>query len=160
MATAYLQNEQGRIISTERPEYWENTAGFTRLTVKAGKAAYHEQMCSDIRELLAPGDTVYTVLRHVSASGMSRNISLLVAAIGDDGKPYVRDISNLAAQAMGDKVSQNGGIIISGAGMDMGFHLVYQLGCTLWPNGTPKPHSRRNGEPDTAGGYALKHSWL
>lgn len=44
--------------------------------------------------------------------------------------------------------------------MDMGFHVVYALGSALWPDGTPAPHGTRNGEPDTAGGYALKHEWL
>jgi hypothetical protein len=36
-----------------------------------------------LREVLKPGDTVYTVLRHVSRSGMSRNIDLYMA----DNKP-------------------------------------------------------------------------
>jgi len=43
---------------------------------------------------------------------------------------------------------------------DMGFQIVYQLGQRMWPDGTPKPHGRRNGQPDSAGGYALKHQWL
>lgn len=30
----------------------------------------------------------------------------------------------------------------------------------LKPDGAPAPHGTRNGEPDTAGGYALKHEWL
>jgi hypothetical protein len=30
----------------------------------------------------------------------------------------------------------------------------------LWPNGTDTPHGTRNGEPDTNGGYALKHRWM
>ena len=38
--------------------------------------------------------------------------------------------------------------------MDMGFQAVYCLGLSLWPDGTPEPHSTRNGEPDTNGGYA------
>lgn len=37
---------------------------------------------------------------------------------------------------------------------------VYSLGRTLWPDGTRAPHGRRNGQPDSDGGYALKHSWL
>jgi hypothetical protein len=34
------------------------------------------------------------------------------------------------------------------------------LGATLWPDGTPEPHGTHNGQPDRAGGYALKHQWL
>ena len=106
---------------------------------------------------------VYTVLRHVSASGMSREISLFVADVEKrDGKrvPIIRDITYTAAAAMADNMGKRGGIVIGGAGMDMGFALVYNLGRTLWPNGTKKPHGTRNGQPDTDGGYALNHSWL
>ena len=31
-----------------------------------------------LRSMLAPGDSVYTILRHVSRSGMSRSISLVI----------------------------------------------------------------------------------
>ena len=47
-----------------------------------------------------------------------------------------------------------------GCGMDMAFDAVYTLGSSLWPLGTPTPHSTRNGEPDTCGGYALNHRSL
>jgi len=50
--------------------------------------------------------------------------------------------------------------VVGGCGMDMGFAVVYDLGLSLWPAGTPAPHGTRNGEPDSNGGYALKHSWL
>lgn len=33
------------------------------------------------RELVEPGDTLYTILRHVSRSGMQRSISVVVIAI-------------------------------------------------------------------------------
>jgi hypothetical protein len=38
----------------------------------------HEQAIIDLRRYLRPGTTVYTVLRHVSASGMSRTLDLYV----------------------------------------------------------------------------------
>lgn len=98
-----------------------------------------------LHEWLEPGDTVYTVLRHVSRSGMMRHISLFIHY--DNG---VKDITYFAARAMDDKMADNGGIKISGCGMDMGFELVYRLGYTLWPNGTSR----------TTGGYALHHQWL
>jgi hypothetical protein len=44
--------------------------------------------------------------------------------------------------------------------MDVCFAAVYNLGRTLWPNGTDKPHGTRNGTPDTDGGYALKNRSL
>ena len=56
--------------------------------------------------------------------------------------------------------AKHGGIKIAGCGEDLGFALGYELGMTLWPQGTPKPHGMRNGEPDSNGGYALKHRWI
>lgn len=111
-----------------------------------------------LRDILRPGQTVYCILRHVSRSGMQRVISLHVLFPND---PVIRDISTTAARVLGLlNDSQRGGIKIGGCGMDMGFHLVYELGAALWPDGTPEPHSMRNGEMDTSGGYALKHQWL
>jgi hypothetical protein len=103
---------------------------------------------------LKPGDTVYTILRHVSRSGMQRKIDLIVIS---DGKPYF--MSYHAAVVL-DMPHTDNGITINGCGMDMGFNLVYRLSSAMWPEGTKKPHSTRNGEPDKSGGYALKQRWL
>jgi hypothetical protein len=112
-------------------------------------------------EILQPGATVYTVCTHVASSGMSRVLELLVALPDSDGKPYIRRISWLACKAAGFSWSKaHEGLQIRGCGMDMGFHAVYSLGRALWPDGTPEPHGQRNGQPDTDGGYALRHQWL
>jgi hypothetical protein len=110
-----------------------------------------------LRKLLKPGTTVYTILNHCSTSGMSRSISL---AIGQkDGS--IHKLDYLVATAKGVHIDEkHGGLKVSGCGMDMGFHLVYDLGRMLWPHGTTKPHGMRNGAPDKDGGYALKHTWL
>jgi len=105
---------------------------------------------------IKPGETVYTILRHVSASGMSRVID--VAIVRDDR--LVRISHMIAAVTSYGYDRDRCGVKIRGAGMDMGFELVYQLGHILWPNGTKKPHGTRNGEPDRDGGYALRHSWF
>ena len=107
-----------------------------------------------LHKMLKPGSKVFTVLRNVSRSGMSRRIDLYTI----HGKETVY-LSHAAAVVMGDPRPTDG-IKVGGCGMDMGFHLVYNLGATMWPKGTPKPHGSRNGEPDSDGGYALKHSWL
>lgn len=108
---------------------------------------------AEIRRLLKPGDTVFTILRHVSRSGMSRRISLLT---GD-----LQQLDRLIDRAGWGRVSKNHeGLVAGGCGMDMGFALVYNLGRAVWPDGTPEPHGSRNGAPDRDGGYALKHSWL
>lgn len=108
-------------------------------------------------EILTPGDTVvYTVLKHVSRSGMMHHIQLKIVRNGD-----ICDITYYVARAMGEKIdAKYGGIKIGDCGMDMGAELIYDLGRTLWPKGTDKPHGTRNGEPDNAGGYALKQRWI
>jgi hypothetical protein len=90
--------------------------------------------------------TVYTILRHVSSSGMSRDISLKM--VGDNGE--LLDITYLSAKATGDTCRDRHGqnvIRVKGCGMDMGFHLVSGLSWTLY-NG----HDDR---PD----YVLSHEW-
>lgn len=72
----------------------------------------------------------------------------------------VRDISGKVADLLGDRTGPDGAIIVSGCGFNAAFQVVYNLGATLWPKGTPKPHGTRNGEPDRAGGYALKQREL
>ena len=134
------------------------------MTKQEERVAAAEQL----RNWLKPGDTVHTVLRHVSRSGMSRSISLVVC---HDGEPF--DISYWAARAMGNRIDQNkGGIKIDGAGMDMGFALVYNLAATLYALwdclGTKCPSSdHSNGDRNYSplhthkdGGYALRHRWL
>jgi len=107
-----------------------------------------------LREMLNPGDTVYTILRHVSKSGMTRHIGLVIIRDGYTLHPNYNVAAALDLPLKRDAVS------VSGCGMDMGFHIVYNLGMVLWPKGTDTPHGTRNGEPDSCGGYALKHAWL
>ncbi len=130
------------------------------MTKKQVKAMERQNALAVLRAMLRPGDTVSTILRHVSASGMQREISLTIARLDSSGSPSTYDITYRAAEAMGERIGKRGGIVAGGCGMDMGFSLVYSLGHALWPNGTPEPHGTRNGEPDTCGGYALKHRWL
>lgn len=102
---------------------------------------------------LKPGETVWTVLRHVSASGMSRTIDLFVIR---DKRP--RRISHLVARAVGYGFDRDRmGIKSQGGGMDMGFEAVYNLGYALWPKGVRKGYA---GKPETDGGYALKQEWF
>jgi hypothetical protein len=83
-------------------------------------------------EVLKPGDTVYTVLKHVSSSGMSRRIDVLV--VTKDGG--IRNITHLVAPVTGFKRSKvDGALTVSGCGMDMGFHVVYSLSRALFEDG-------------------------
>ena len=153
---AYFQSESGQIFESDYPEYHKNE---TRMTAKAGKAAYRAQACADLREFITPGTKVYCVLKSRARSGMSREIQLLVAT-NVNGATDLRDITCLAGIATDTRVGKNGGLVMGGCGVDMGFAAVYSLGHALWPNGTETPHGTRNGTPDQDGGYALKHVWL
>jgi len=67
-------------------------------------------------------ETVYTILRSVSRSGMTRHIDCYIIR---DNKPYL--ISYEIAETLGRTIGRNTttGIISHGCGMDMGFELVY-----------------------------------
>lgn len=149
----YIQFPDGLVIETDSPQYHSEGK---RLSVKEGKTAIRAQALQHLHNYLKPGDTVYGILRQVSSSGMSRRISFY--AMTPDG-PQMLD-GWIAALGIGKRSRTHDGITVGGCGMDMGFHVVYSLASAMWPNGTPEPHGRRNGEPDSSGGYALKHSWL
>lgn len=134
-----------------------------------------------LREELHPGDTVFTILRHVSSSGMTRWISPMT--IPDD---RVRDWTYAVGLVTDSKTNgQYEGVKRGGCGMDMGFDLVYSLSRRLFPDGfgcigekcPSNDHS--NGDRDYTphvgqrdaeafgeshwhrdGGYALNQLWL
>lgn len=97
----------------------------------ATKKTERQEAIAKLREWIKPGDVITTVLRHVSRSGMQRSISMMVPL---DGEVFALDY--YAARASERKIDRdNGGVKIGGAGMDMGFALVYDLARDLWPNG-------------------------
>lgn len=116
---------------------------------------------AEFHKMLKPGDTVYTIVENVSRSGMSRTIRVVLMKCDDKGEPYTMHPNYSISKLLGlPRDKKREGVKIGGCGMDMGFQLVYLLGAALWPTGTPEPHGRRNGEPDSDGGYALKHRRL
>ena len=121
-----------------------------------------EEAIAYLSKILEPGTKVYTILRHRSASGMSRVISVFVCVNGD-AKNIDWYVANALDYKRDDK--HDGGIKMGGCGMDMGFALVYNLGRKLYPEGfkLAKGQYGRNGDKsgfDKDGGYALKQEWL
>ena len=116
-----------------------------------------QKALTHLRKMLKPGTTVYTILRHVSRSGMSRQIDVYVIRKGEPVwiTAYVGNAIG-RPQSMKDWQNQNG-LRVNGCGTDMGFRLVYELSCALYPDG-------RNGTPenelDKNGGYALTQKWI
>jgi hypothetical protein len=77
------------------------------------------------------GDKVYSILRKVSSSGMTRHYSLVVV----DNNFQINDITYYAAHALGWPLIESNGhraIKVQGCGMDMSFHLVSSLSAVLF----------------------------
>ena len=123
------------------------------MTKTLNKAALKEleknESIERLRKLFA-GDAkpvIYTINRHTSASGMSRDISLLYVKGG-----AIHNITYSASLALGWPLSEKSGnraIRVSGTGMDMGFHTVYTLSSVLF-----------RGTVEGDAGYILKQEWL
>lgn len=135
------------------------------------------KLANELREILKPGDTVYTKLNHVSKSGMMRVIEVMVFR---DNQPIY--LTYKVADFLGYKMHRTyEGIKVGGCGMDMGFSVVYGLSAQLYRelgyeclndaegNGkcpsnyhvNSRPYDGTNTiEPIHHDGYALRHRWL
>jgi len=89
-----------------------------------------------LRKWLKPGDTVYTILDHVSRSGLTHHIRVVLLKTNDAGQPYTLHPNYSVAKLIGLRQVKNGdAIIMEGCGMDMGFQLIYLLSSYLFPEG-------------------------
>jgi hypothetical protein len=112
---------------------------------KAQKATERAEAIARMHEWVKPGDTVYTILRHVSRSGMQREIGIVLLLSEErrqdvdtrhGGRTPVDLHPNYAvAEIIGARVGKHDGVIVGGCGMDMGFHVVYTLSRYLYPDG-------------------------
>jgi len=103
-----------------------------------------------LKQLLRRRKCVYTVLKHVSRSGMYRRIAVLV--------PYNNEIRNISwqvADVLGLR-DTDGSVGIGGCGMDMGFSIVYNLSRLLYTDSKLRAGDFGGSEP----GYILQHKWL
>lgn len=95
------------------------------------KEQQKQEAIARLREMLKPGDTLHTVVRSVSKSGMSHRLDVYKLQNGD-----AQYLTHLAAKACGYSIPSKGkGLRIGGCGMDMGFALVYELSQALFPKG-------------------------
>ena len=81
-----------------------------------------------LSSILNKGDTIYYNVRHVSRSGMSRNIQFFW--IDADRRPA--RITWLMSELLGYKHNDDGTIKVRGCGMDMGFHVISQLSVDIF----------------------------
>ena len=97
-----------------------------------------EEALRELKEMIKENETIYTILREVSRSGMRRKLSVLIVR---DNR--IENITYLVANALDYKLNEDGHLIIDGTGFDVGEYVVYQLSLKLFGNG-----------------YKLKHKWL
>lgn len=138
----------------------------------------YDEALALLRRWVQPGDTLRTILRHRSASGMTRWISVIQPFVRHEGTVGFRELSWHAAKVIGRSVNSRNheGVECGGAGMDMGFELVYSLSRTLFPEGfdcigpdcPSNDHMNNRWDPaligpgvhHNDGGYALRQEWL
>lgn len=130
----YLQFADGFVMETDYPE---NHPTGTKISKAEGERLQAENAKKSLLNILKKGDTVYTVLRHVSRSGMLRRIDLYT--FQDSKKIY---LTGYYAMMRGEKPPKDG-YKVGGCGMDMGFHLVHGLSYRLFGDD-----------------YALRHEWI
>jgi hypothetical protein len=106
---------------------------------------------ANLQALLRPGDEVHCILRHRARSGMQRVIQLvLLRHDAETGHIYPLYIGYDVARALGYTYNRDKeGVMIRGAGMDMGEALVRELARTVFAD-----------NPDRDPGYLLTHHWL
>jgi hypothetical protein len=105
-----------------------------------------EERKKDLKAWLKKGNyTVFCNLKHVSKSGMSRDIQFFTIV---NNEPCYLTYS--IAEVLGYKMKDNEGLRVGGCGMDMGFHVVNSLSIALYCNGT-YTHE---------GAYKLKSRWI
>ena len=105
------------------------------------KAERKQEAIAHLKQHMKPGMAVYTVVHAVSRSGMSRTLSAYTVNV-EKGRAVIHNWNYWVANAL--EWSMKGDYLrVSGCGMDMGFHTVYELADVLYGDG-----------------YKLKQVWL
>ena len=120
-------------------------------TATLSKKAQAEQEKEDARAYLLSilnkqeTPTLYTNLKHVSSSGMSRDMKVLAVVNGEivDVTFYVGKLD------IGTIKERNGQRVlrVGGCGMDMGFHVVYSVSAVVYGY-------------EERGAYTIRHEWI
>lgn len=102
-------------------------------TTKKATKQEQEEARQWLNDNLKPGQTIYTSLKKVSRSGMSRKIDLFAVIDGDivNLNFYYIKASGGNVGTLGSRNAWENGITATGCGMDMGYHLVSTLSYLL-----------------------------
>lgn len=115
----YMHGHDGDVIRTAHPNYWPD---YVVLSDTEGRNLMKGAGVKRLQEILQGVSTIYGIVRSVSASGMSRRIDLYVIK---DNRPVY--LSGYAANVLGWKLSDKGGVTVQGCGMDMIFHFATSM---------------------------------
>ena len=106
-----------------------------------------ERATAELKQLLAPGQTVYTTLRYKSHDGRTHHIDMLTIVDNQE-----RIITPLVAKILDAKRTWRGALKAKGWNMDMGYYLTSRLAQAL---------GYTTAGPDSPGNcYGLSHEWL
>lgn len=128
------------------------------------KEELKQEACTALRRILKPGDTVYTVLRRVTWSGMSRRIDFY--KLTADGPIY---LSGWIGDALGCRPHDDGSLIVGGCGTDAGFDTVHHLSYAIHGRDAKTVKAsikalgwnpKHDGPAEKRPGYTLAQRWL
>ena len=140
--TYYLSTTDNHVYDFSHEPSGQN---WQKLSQAKGKELEKQQAIDSLRNIfnLMPPEkrVIYCVLRSVSASGMSRVIDFYTI---ENNKPQY--LSGLIRMALGYRMAKNGGLVVGGCGMDMGFHVVYSVASVIYGG--------------DRGGYEIKSEWI
>jgi hypothetical protein len=119
-----------------------------------------------LRKYLKPGQTI---LRSVSASGMTRTLD--VYAIKGNAPVY---LTGYVCNLLGYVRTKEGALKTQGCGQDMGYDVAHNLGYAVYPEGykccgegcpynehSNSPYPKRDGKTmHPKSGYVFRHSWI
>lgn len=129
----------GNIITAESPDVRPTGPNWERLPADEGRQEYWNQTAKEVAITLigAAHDgktTVFSIVRHVSASGLSRRIDFLIFDhVPGTGLQQVRPwwLTGSFSTLLGWPTHKDRGLIVMGAGMDMAEHTVDCIQRTL-----------------------------
>lgn len=133
-------------------------------TKKQEKEDQKAEALARLRELCPPGTKVWTVLRSVARSGMSRGIDCYVFEADEAGNVSKAWLSWYMGRAgIGGRWNDKSECLtVGGCGMDMGYYVVNCLSYALhgMEDKGVDAHGRNTDQDNYRAGYSLHHEWI
>jgi hypothetical protein len=133
MKTEYYKSRVcGKIIAAESPYARPTRPEWERLPTEEGRQEYWNQTAHEVFVTLAGAAhngraTVFSIVRRVSSSGLSRRIDFLIFdPVPGTGNSEVRPwwLTQSFSTLLGWRTHKDRGLIVQGVGMDMAEHTV------------------------------------